>query len=247
MPAGRTVIGASGAPRTRADPAALTAAPLSSMGAVSTTDLARAERQLLCDLLEQYGPDAPTLCEGWTTRDLAAHLVVREGRPDAALGILGGPLAAWTERVQNGAASEPYEKLVRLIRNGPPIWSTFRLPLVDGQANTVEFFVHTEDIRRAQPDWQPRELDPDLTEFLWDRLRSTGKMLLGKVKVGVQMRRTDVPDAAPLKLKGGKPVATIVGDPAELTMLAFGRKEQHVEFEGDPDAVDALRAARLGI
>ena len=214
---------------------------------MSTTDLARNERSQLCDLLEQYGPDAPTLCEGWTTRDLAAHLVVREGRPDAALGIFGGPLAAWTERVQNGAASEPYEKLVRLIRNGPPIWSTFRLPLVDGQANTVEFFVHVEDIRRAQPGWSPQDLDPELVEFLWDRLRSTGKTLLGKAKVGVNARRTDVPDAAEVKIRGGKPVVTLVGEPAELILLAFGRKEHRVTLEGEADAVAQLKSAQLGL
>ena len=217
------------------------------MGDVSAPDLARNERQLLCELLEQYGPDAPTLCEGWTTRDLAAHLVVREGRPDAALGILGGPLAAWTERVQNGAATEPFEKLVRLIRNGPPIWSTFRLPLVDGQANTVEFFVHLEDIRRAQPGWEPRELSPELTEFLWERLRSSGKMLFGKVKVGVNARRTDVPDATDVKIRGGKPPVTMVGAPAELTMFAFGRREHRVTFEGDPRAIETLTSAKLGI
>ena len=214
---------------------------------MSTTDLARAERQTLCDLLEQAGPDAPTLCEGWTARDLAAHIVVREGRPDAALGILGGPLAAWTERVQNGAASEPYEKLVRLIRNGPPIWSAFRLPLVDGQTNTAEFFVHGEDIRRAQAAWQPREISPELADFLWDRLRSSGKMLFGKAKIGVVARRTDVPDAAEVKLKGGKRSVTIVGDPGELTLLAFGRKEHAATIEGDEEAVAALRAARLGV
>lgn len=214
---------------------------------VSATELARAERALLCDLLESVGPDAPTLCEGWRARDLAAHLVVREGRPDAALGILGGPLAAWTERVQNGAASEPYEKLIRLLRNGPPIWSQFRLPMVDGQANTVEFFVHLEDVRRAQPDWQPRELDPELATFLWDRLRATGRMLFGKVKVGVAARRTDVPDEEPAKLRGGDPVVTIVGHPAELTMFAFGRKECRVEFEGDPAAIEQLRSSRLGV
>jgi uncharacterized protein (TIGR03085 family) len=214
---------------------------------VSATDLARAERQELCDLLEQVGPDAPTLCEGWLARDLAAHLVVREGRPDAALGILGGPLAAWTERVQNGAASEPFDKLVRLLRNGPPIWSQFRLPMVDGQANTVEFFVHTEDVRRAVEGWQPRQLDPELTGFLWDRLPSMGKMLLGKAKVGVVVRRSDVTDAEPLKLRGGKPVVTLVGDPAELTMFAFGRKEHLVQFEGEQEAIDRLLSAKLGL
>jgi len=217
------------------------------MVAVSATDLARAERQTLCDLLDEHGPDAPTLCEGWSTRDLAAHLVVREGRPDAALGILGGPLAAWTERVQSGAATEPYDKLIRLLRNGPPIWSQFRLPLVDGQANTVEFFVHAEDIRRAQPDWQPRELDPELAQFLWERLRSSAKMLFGRVKVGVSVRRTDVEDPETVKLRGGKSTVVLVGDPAELTMYAFGRKEHHVQLEGDQDAIDALQAAKLGV
>jgi len=217
------------------------------MALVSTSALARAERMMLCNLLDQYGPDAPTLCEGWTTRDLAAHLVVREGRPDAALGILGGPLAAWTERVQNGAASEPFDKLVGLLRSGPPIWSQFRLPLVDGQANTIEFFVHLEDVRRAQPGWQPRELNPELTEFLWDRLRQSGKMLFGRAKVGVLARRTDVAEAAEVRLRGGKSAVTLVGTPAELTMLAFGRKEHRAVLEGDPESVAAFDAAKLGV
>jgi uncharacterized protein (TIGR03083 family) len=39
--------------------------------------LAQEERNELCDLMLETGPDAPTLCEGWTTRDLAAHLVIR--------------------------------------------------------------------------------------------------------------------------------------------------------------------------
>lgn len=229
------------------DPGTRPAYTAITMGGVSASDLARAERLLLSDLLERYGPDAPTLCEGWTTRDLAAHLVVREGRPDAALGILGGPLAAWTERVQNGAASEPFEKLVRLIRTGPPIWSQFRLPLVDGQANTVEFFVHLEDIRRAQPDWEPRELGPELTEFLWDRLKLTGKMLVGRAKVGVALRRTDVPDAPEVKIRGGAPQVTITGHPAELMMFAFGRSQNRAAFEGDPEAIRTLQSSKLGV
>ncbi|MFM7872077.1 MAG: maleylpyruvate isomerase N-terminal domain-containing protein, partial [Actinomycetota bacterium] len=49
---------------------------------------ARTERDLICDLFTNFGPDAPTLCAGWTTRDLAAHIAVRERRPDAAAGIL---------------------------------------------------------------------------------------------------------------------------------------------------------------
>nr|BFF25281.1 hypothetical protein GCM10025732_32460 [Glycomyces mayteni] len=36
------------------------------------------ERRDLCELLAEVGPDAPTMCEGWTALDLAAHLVLRE-------------------------------------------------------------------------------------------------------------------------------------------------------------------------
>ena len=37
-------------------------------------ELAQSERQQLCDLFEEVGPDQDTLCEGWTTAHLAAHL-----------------------------------------------------------------------------------------------------------------------------------------------------------------------------
>ena len=42
---------------------------------------AQDERAALAALLHETGPDGPTLCEGWQTRDLVAHLVLRERRP----------------------------------------------------------------------------------------------------------------------------------------------------------------------
>src|SRR5713226_6603591 len=67
-----------------------------------TVTYSRDERLALAALLEETGPDTPTLCAGWQTRDLAAHLVVRERRPDADVGMLGGPLAGYTARDQQG-------------------------------------------------------------------------------------------------------------------------------------------------
>ena len=132
----------------------------------------RDERSALCALLDDTGPDAPTLCEGWTTLDLAAHLVLREHRPDAGMGMLGGPLAGYTAHVQSRIAGRvPYARLVQTIRQGPPRFSLFALPGVDERANLAEYFVHHEDVRRAAPDWQPRKLPPELTEQLWQRLR----------------------------------------------------------------------------
>lgn len=216
------------------------------MGRVSAIDLARAERAELCDLLEEVGPDEPTLCEGWTTRDLAAHLVTREGRPDTSLGILGGPLASWTEKVQSDAASQPYEKLVSLIRSGPPIWSAFRLPWVDGQLNTLEYYVHHEDVRRRHPGWKVRDLDPALSDFIWDRLKLAGRGWFGKVDGGVTLIRTDG-DGAEHRVKGGEPAITISGTAGEIVLVAFGRSEADVQVAGDPEAVARFREVRLHI
>ena len=117
---------------------------------MSASSHARRERQELAELLLAEGPEAPTLCEGWTARDLAAHLVVRESRPDAGIGIVVPAAAGWTERVQNAASAQPYPELVRKVRTGPPTLSLFSLPGADGLANLVEYVVHHEDLRRAQ-------------------------------------------------------------------------------------------------
>ncbi|NDE57953.1 MAG: maleylpyruvate isomerase family mycothiol-dependent enzyme, partial [Acidimicrobiia bacterium] len=105
---------------------------------------ARNERHALCDLFLKVGPDAPTLCAGWTTRDLAAHLVVRETRPDAAGGILIRRLAPYGDRVRDKVARTDWTTLVDRVRNGPPRLSPMRIPALDDLTNTLEFFVHHE-------------------------------------------------------------------------------------------------------
>jgi uncharacterized protein (TIGR03085 family) len=153
----------------------------------------RDERLALATLLAEKGPDEPTLCTGWKTGDLAAHLVLRESRPDAAAGVMGGPLAGYTARVQQRLASRSsYAHLVEAFRNGPPRFSPFALPRLDEAANTVEYFVHHEDVRRAGAGWTPRELDPALSDALWTRLKGGSRFFLGKAPVGVELVRTDM-------------------------------------------------------
>ena len=214
---------------------------------------ARDERLAMCALLKELGPNQPTLCEGWRTADLAAHLVLRERRPDAGLGVLGGPLAARTHRIQDHLASRtPFPRLIELIRTGPPRLSVFAIPGADAQANSVEFFVHHEDMRRAQPGWEPRALDPGLSELLWRRLRFA-RLMLRKAPVGVELARDDQPDGAatgPVRImaKARAPVVTVTGSPAELTMWAFGRTgAAQVGLAGSDPDVAALSAASWGI
>ena len=214
----------------------------------------RDERRALCALLDETGPEAPTMCEGWTTLDLAAHLVLREHRPDAGAGMLGGPLSRYTAHVQRGiAARTPYPRLVQIIRGGPPRLSVFGLPGMDERANLVEYFVHHEDVRRAMPGWQPRELDPGLTEELWRRLRMT-RLILRKVPVGVEFARDDVGNGdrpggtnrqLRITIRNGTPVVTVVGNPAELTLWALGRTSvAQVRMDGAEQPVRALTDSR---
>ncbi|MFJ9471056.1 TIGR03085 family metal-binding protein [Streptomyces caniferus] len=206
---------------------------------------AKRERLLLADLLESAGPEAPTLCENWSARDLAAHVVVRERRADAAGGILVKPLAARLERVQAEFAGRPYEELIRLIRTGPPRMSPFALKQIDEASNTVEFYVHAEDVRRARPDWTPRELDPVFADVLWSRIERMARVLGRKSPVGLVLRR---PDGRTAVAHRGTPVVTVVGEPGELTLFAFGRQDvAEVELDGDKEAIERLRAAKLGV
>jgi uncharacterized protein (TIGR03085 family) len=214
---------------------------------------ARDERLALCALLDETGPGAPTLCTGWTTRDMAAHLVLREHRPDAGAGLLGGPLAGHTRRVQRKIAERtPYPRLVQEIRNGPPRLSIYSLPGMDERTNLVEYFVHHEDVRRGRPGWEPRDIGQDLADVLWKRLRRA-RFILRKAPVGVEFARDDQPDHEPgssagaqvrITAKARTPVVTVIGSPAELTMWTMGRKSAaRVRLDGSEAAVSALATA----
>lgn len=207
---------------------------------------AKRERLLLADLLEASGPDAPTLCEGWTTRDLAAHVVVRERRPDAAGGILVKQLASRLERVMAEFTAKPYEELVQMVRTGPSRYSPFSLKQIDEASNTVEFYVHTEDVRRAQPDWTPRVLDPVFQDALWSRLERMARLMGRKAPTGVVLRR---PDGRTAVANRGTPVVTVTGEPSELLLFAHGRREAaDVQLDGDKEAVTRLLdSGQLGI
>ena len=214
----------------------------------------RDERLGLCATLDQVGPDAPTLCAGWTARDLAAHLVLRERRMVAAAGIPGGPLAGYTARVQARLArGTPFAELIETIRTGPPRLSPYGLPGLDERVNTVEFFVHHEDVRRGQPDWKPRDLSAGLSDELWGRLK-LARFLLRKVRVGVEYAREDQPaasgdndGAAPayrMPIHRGTPVVTVIGTPAELTLFTAGRRgAAEVRMDGTETAVQMVSQA----
>ena len=206
---------------------------------------AQDERAALAALLDETGPDAPTLCAGWQTGDLAAHLVVRERRPDSAVGLAGGPLAAYTARLlRQYQERHSYADLVGLFRSGPPRLSPLAIPAADEAANTVEYFVHYEDVRRAAPDWTERELDAGLSEQLWKQLKAARLFLRG-APTGVVLAREEGGKLDLIVAKAASPSVTVTGTPAELTLWSMGRvRAARVTLDGPDEAVASLRAWR---
>jgi uncharacterized protein (TIGR03085 family) len=209
------------------------------------TNLARSERLALCQTLEQAGPDAPTLCEGWTARDLAAHLVTRERRPDAQIAMLVPPLAEHAARVQAGLAAVAWTDLVRRVHDGPPVWHPTRLPLLDAAVNTAEFWVHHEDVRRAQPGWKPRPSPLADQRQLWHACGTVARLALRSSPVGVVLT---APDFGRKPVHRGEPAVEVVGPPGELLLFALGRRDvAEVRLHGDDDAVAALQRSSTAI
>ncbi len=212
---------------------------------------ARVERLALADTLLRVGPDAPTLCTGWSAADLAAHLVVRESRPLAAAGIVIKGLSSITRRAQNAVRDRtPFPDLVEKVRNGPPLWSPLRVGAIDAAANTVEYFVHHEDLRRAVGD-APRNLDQVNSDELWKALRRQARFAYRSAPVGVTLVRADQDGGArqTVVAKAATPLmVTITGPAGELVLFTSGRKEAaQVQLTGDEAAVERLREAKLGI
>ena len=203
------------------------------------------ERAALCDLLDELGPDQPTLCEGWQTRDLAAHLVVREHRLDAAPGILIPAFAGHTKRVQDTYARRPWRELVDLVRGGPPVWWPTRVPAVDKLVNSIELFIHHEDVRRGQEGWAPREPDAVRDAALWAGLKRAGKMTLRRTPVGLVLTRPGGNE--PVVVKRGPNTVTVTGEPGELLLFAFGRDAARVEFDGEQSAIGVVQGLNRGM
>ena len=218
-----------------------------------TTDarmtVARAEREALCDTLLAVGPDAPTLCDPWRARDLAAHLVLRERRPDAAVGIVVPAVAGHTERVQAGLARGDWAGLVDTVRTGPPRWSPVRLDRVDAVVNTAELVVHHEDVLRGDGEVGPRREVPERTErAVLAGLRSSARLAFRRAPVRVWLVAPEQEPVTAGPNAPGTPVVTVTGAPVELLLVASGRmRVAAVDLQGTPEDVEALRTTRLGM
>ena len=205
------------------------------------------ERLELCDLFDELGPSVPTLLKGWTAHDLAAHIVLRER--DLVAGpciLLPGPFQRFAERRRARLAnSKDFTWLVARIRSGPPI-GFFRIGWVRALANLNEFFVHHEDVRRANTQG-PRSLTPAMDAALWRNVRRGSHYLSRRLNAcGLEIERTGTDER--VTVRPGVPTARLSGPPGELLLYLFGRQAAaQVEVSGPQQAVAAVRRTHFGM
>lgn len=196
-----------------------------------TESIDERERAALCELLLDLGPDAPTLCEGWTTLDIAAHMVLREH------------FRRWGEERMAAEKAKGLPELVDILRNGTPL-VPWKLPGLGSLLNGVEMFIHHEDVRRANG-MAPRAPSRDLENLSWRMLRLLGWRASKKMS---PYSSTLVANDGRRQSFGSGDGVTISGAPSELLVYMSGRCDAaEVEINGSDDAVDALRSAVAGL
>lgn len=210
----------------------------------------RLERVALADALTTAGPGAPTLCEGWRTEHLAAHVVLRERNPLAAAGIGVPFLADRTERAtqalgDRSSSGSSYARLVEQVRTGPPGGRWHPLELAGDAAQLLELHVHTEDVRRGGADVGPRPLEEEHVAALWPWLVRMAGPLYRRTRLTVEIE--DVAGGRRHVARGRGPHVTVRGEVGELVLHAFGRSRvARVEVAGPDEARRLMLAARPG-
>ena len=206
------------------------------------------ERLALCDLFEELGADAPTLLDGWTARDLAAHIALREHDPIAGPCIvLHGPFERFAERRRARLAEHrEFRWLVRRIRSGPPP-GFFRIGWVRSLANLNEFFVHHEDVRRANGLGPRDTLTPTLEAALWRNVRRGSRYLSRKLRgAGLEIVWAGTDER--VTVRKAEPSARLSGSPGELLLYVFGRQAAaQVQLLGPAQAVATVRDTHFGM
>lgn len=225
-------------------------------------------RALLCDLVEDLTDEqwaAETMCQGWDTGDVVAHLLVREREPWASAGLLVPPLAWLHESRMASRKQSGREAMQQRLREGPPTLATLGIV---GRIQVGEDYIHTEDIRRGGaadvPGRSRADLKPDdgtgdaaTDEILWEAVGRFSLQTLGGIEADGTIALTDGQRSRAYALGGrlarraheADPdrTVTVAGPMGELLLFTTGRHGARVEITGPDDLIEALRTSRQSV
>jgi uncharacterized protein (TIGR03083 family) len=193
------------------------------------------ERHQVADLIDSLSPqqlDAPSLCEQWTVKDVAGHLLAAVAAPRRLFVPLmlrsGLNIHKANARLGQLMARRSAADLASALRENAK--NPFRPPIVGYLGPLTDLQVHGQDMRR--PLGLPHCLTPDRLAVSLDFLvggRAVGFVPKGR-PAGLRFEATDMDWAS-----GTGPV---VRGTAEAVLLALtGRAVVLTELEGDGLAV----------
>jgi uncharacterized protein (TIGR03083 family) len=160
-------------------------------------DHRRALVRLLEDLSEEEW-HRPSLCEGWTVRQVAAHLALQNmtwsAMPRALLDLIRhGGVDGVIHAMACRHAKLPAEVIVGEIRDRIGVWRP--LPTVTFRETAIDYLVHGQDI--AVPLGRTLEMPPGLAVVAADRVWSRPRMFHARKKLaGYRLVADDVSWAA---------------------------------------------------
>lgn len=214
------------------------------MSGTRAEPLVKTERARLADDLVSFGPDAPTILEGWNAQELLEHLIIREQRPDLLIGpmVPVPAISDWAEQERARLRELTWADQVEKFRSGPQRFSPVRG--LDGLMNTGEYLIHHEDLLRGRPGWQPRDLGEPAEREVWGVLKRMARML---VRADVDLTLVSPYGGIRLPSRDSAGSVRVHGKPSELLLWAFGRdRVARVELDGEPEALIVLNRGKRG-
>lgn len=151
------------------------------------------ERARLADLLEQLPPaawDRPSLCEGWSVRDVAAHLTFSHARVRDVVWPAVRNGFRYNATIRYAALRSPlsHEQILATLRGF--IGSRRRAPLVTELEPLLDILVHSQDISVPLGIHHPTPVDAAIAAA--DRvLALRGPMRLWQPPEGVRLVASD--------------------------------------------------------
>jgi uncharacterized protein (TIGR03083 family) len=145
------------------------------------------QRRRLIELLEDLSDKEwrePSLCRGWTVRDVAAHVALQNTTWSAMprgvvyLARYGGMNGAIQAIARHHAAS-PTDQIIGEIRERIGVWRP--LPTVTYRETLVDYLVHTQDI--AIPLGRAMDMRADVAVVAAERVWTSARMFHARKKL----------------------------------------------------------------
>jgi uncharacterized protein (TIGR03083 family) len=195
------------------------------------------QRRALVRLLDGLSEEEwrrPSLCEGWTVRQVAAHLALQNttwaSMPRAVLDLVRhGGMNGAIHALACRHAELPVEVITGQIRDRIGVWRP--LPTVTFRETVIDYLVHGQDI--AVPLGRPLPMPDGLAVIAADRVWASPRMFHARTKLaGYRLVADDVAWAAG---QGHE----IRGPISALLLLLTGRAAALPQLSGP--GVDGLR------